>query len=212
MRLAAALTLALLGVAQAGGGARTPTVLTLSGPACSPNPGRVVIGVQSDAAATRQMTEIVTADQAARSPGVGGIDWDTVAREDRERRNQTLALLRAGRLGSGADLFAAALVFQHGDCPQHYELANRLSAAALARGDDRARWLYAATYDRWQRALGRPQKYGTQYVSMGVPCAFRLEPVDPATTDAQRAEYDVPSLAEALARADQINVECEQRR
>ncbi|PNY81757.1 hypothetical protein [Deinococcus koreensis] len=140
---------------------------------------------------------------------MSAIDWSTVAREDEARRAQTLTLLRAGRLTTPTDLVGAAFLFQHGNCPQHYRLANLLSAQAIARGDERARWLYAATYDRWQRSLGQPQKYGTQYVSVGEGCQFQLEPYDPATTDRERARYDVPPIAQALAQADEINAECE---
>jgi hypothetical protein len=39
---------------------------------------------------------------------------------------------------------------------------------------------------------GQPQKYGTQYEQSGD--AFILSAVDPATTDAERAEWDVPPL------------------
>lgn len=49
-------------------------------------------------------------------------------------------------------------------------------------------------------SLGRPQKYGTQYTL--VDGRYALYPVDPATTDAERAQYDVPALAEAQARAE----------
>ncbi len=74
-----------------------------------------------------------------------------------------------------------------------------------------ARWIYAATYDRWQRSLGQPQKDGTQYLSQGEGCNYKFEPYDPATTDAKCAEYGVPTLDEALARVDQFNAECQRR-
>lgn len=46
----------------------------------------------------------------------------------------------------------------------------------------------------------QPQKYGTQYTKTdGV---WVLYEVDPATTDAERAEWRVPPLSAAKARAE----------
>lgn len=212
------LGLTLTSMAYAGGGVRTPVTITLQGAGCTPILGTVTFGMTPDAAASTQMAQIFASDQAARSGGPGAIDWDTVAREDRERREQTLILLKSGRLSTPADFVGAAFLFQHGDCPAAYELANRLAAQAIAAGErpggtvhSTARWIYAATYDRWQRSLGKPQKYGTQYSSQGEGCNYQFEPYDPATTDAERAEYGVPTLEEALARVDQFNAECQRR-
>jgi hypothetical protein len=46
---------------------------------------------------------------------------------------------------------------------------------------------------------GRPQKFGTQIVPDGT--RWRLWDTDPTTTDADRAESDVPSLDHQLERA-----------
>lgn len=212
------LGLTLASLAQAGGGLRTPVTITLQGAGCTPALGTVSFGMTFDAAASAQMAELFAADQAARSGGPGAIDWDTVAREDRERRVDTLKLLQSGRLSTPADFVGAAFLFQHGDCPAAYELANKLAAQAIAAGErpggiphPTARFIFAATYDRWQRSLGRPQKYGTQYVSVGEGCKYRFEPYDLTTTDAERAEYGLPTLEEALARVDQLNAECQRR-
>jgi hypothetical protein len=56
-------------------------------------------------------------------------------------------------------------------------------------------------------AGGLPQKYGTQYRSVGG--RWVLYPVDPATSDEERARWDVPPLAEALRRAEEMT--CDDR-
>ena len=66
-----------------------------------------------------------------------------------------------------------------------------------------ARWLAAATYDRWQMYQGKPQKYGTNYVYDGR--RDRLWDVDPQTTDEERAAWDVPPLAEQLRKAEEAS-------
>ena len=204
---------ALLGTpALAGGGPRVATSVLLAGASCQPYIGRVTFGVTPDAGASREMARIVALDQAARQ--TERIDWAVVAREDEARRAQTLALLRAGRLSSAADYFDAALVFQHGNCPQHYQLAHLLAGQALARGALAsggalpAGWLFAATFDRWQLSLGRPQAYGTQFSNTPGQCEWRLTPVDAVTTDAQRERLGVPALGLARAQADIMNARC----
>jgi hypothetical protein len=85
--------------------------------------------------------------------------------------------------------------------------ANFLRAHDLARraaelGHPRGRWLAAATYDRWLMTGNEPQKYGTQYHA---ECGrWALWPVDPATTDEERAGWDVPALPMARKRADDM--------
>lgn len=58
---------------------------------------------------------------------------------------------------------------------------------------------------------GKPQKYGTQYVAAGPRWRvwtwgkrYRLWDVDPATTDAERAEWGVPPLAAAQDMAQKV--------
>ena len=48
-----------------------------------------------------------------------------------------------------------------------------------------ARWLAAATYDRWQMYQGQPQKYGTNFIYDGRE--HRLWEVLPDTTDEEAA-------------------------
>jgi hypothetical protein len=50
---------------------------------------------------------------------------------------------------------------------------------------------------------GKPQKYGTNYIYDGRK--DRLWDVDPSTTDEERAEWDVPPLAEQFHKAEQAN-------
>ncbi|WP_102127223.1 hypothetical protein [Deinococcus planocerae] len=211
--LVLALGVALSCGAHAGGGTPSPVQVTLGGGGCTPPIGTVLFGFRPDPAASAQVQTLFAADQAARRVPLERIAWERVSREDAERRAQALALLRAGRLSTGQDHLAAAYLFQHGDCPEHYRLANLLAEQAIRRGSREARWIFAATFDRWQRSLGLPQRYGTQYRSVGTGgadpgCNFELEPYDPATTDEERARYDVPPLAEALRRAEEINARC----
>jgi hypothetical protein len=70
-------------------------------------------------------------------------------------------------------------------------------------GFTKAKWLVAATYDRWLMHAGEPQKYGTQYRTEGEQ--WILWPVDPDTTDEERAVLNVSPLAVAQQRAEEMN-------
>ena len=90
-------------------------------------------------------------------------------------------------------------LLQHGSALEDYWRAHELAKASADGGYAPARWIAAAAYDRWLMHQGEPQRFGTQYFSMaGGP--LRLWEVDPATTDDERARWDVPPLHDALDR------------
>jgi len=146
----------------------------------------------------QELRALFEQDQADRD---GGLRPDARARDDRRRR-QVEALIAAGGLRDPEDYYHAAMVFQHGTKPAHYLRAHELASRGAELGVREARWLAAAAYDRWLMMNGRPQKYGTQYRADGG--RWVLWEVDPATTDAERAQWDVPTLAEAHARAEEM--------
>jgi hypothetical protein len=126
-----------------------------------------------------------------------------IGKRDDARRARVEELIAADALQTPEDYFHAAMVFQHGQRLEHFWRAHELALKAAELGHlQPARWLAAAAYDRWLMHQGKPQKYGTQYRSDGA--RWKLWDVDPATTDAERAAWDVPSLAEALALAEEL--------
>lgn len=138
-------------------------------------------------------------------PPVDTPDYQALRERDRARRAEAesaLVYLQERGGASAEDLYHAAWLFNHGDLPDEARRAHELAHEAATRGYPPARWLAAASYDRWCMYEGRPQKYGTQFVPDGV--RHRLWDVDPTTTDAERAAWDVPPLAEQLRRAEEM--------
>lgn len=185
--------------------ARLPQVSedeTVSTAACIPVvDDEILEGIVADIDVPRNSSNMATlylADQAARQLPIE-IDPQQLDEDDRKRRIESLALIESGEIHSPRDFVYAAFIFQHGDCPQHYRFANHLAQIALDAGYDDARWIYAATLDRYRVSLGELQKFGTQYI--WIDGEFVLYPVDPTTTDEERAAYDVPSLSEAMDRS-----------
>jgi hypothetical protein len=150
-----------------------------------------------------ELLALYTADREERvdQPRMGTPEYTAMRERDQQRRLRAAAILSSLTAPEAADLYHAALLFQHGDEPEDAWRAYALAREATERGDERARWLTAAAYDRWLMYQDKPQKYGTQYVSDGI--RHRLWDVDPDTTDAERAAWNVPSLAEQLRKAEE---------
>lgn len=150
-----------------------------------------------------ELARIFEADQADRQ---GQIDWAQVKPRDEAREKRVEEILAAGEAKVAADFFHAAMVFQHGSTPAHAQRAHDLSMQALKLDDthDGARWLAAASLDRKLMYEGKPQHYGTQFRT-GADGKWVLWDVEPATTDAERAEWNVPPLAEQRKRAEAMN-------
>lgn len=118
------------------------------------------------------------------------------------RRGQVEPLLAAGALETAEDYFHASLLYQHGEYLEHWAQAHLLARTAAERGHPKARYQAAAAYDRWLMRQGQPQHYGTNSIRDGD--RWRVWDTDPATTDAERAAWDVPTWAALLARVAQL--------
>jgi hypothetical protein len=122
---------------------------------------------------------------------------------DLKRRERVMELVAANELHTAEDYYHAAWVMNHGDTADEARNAHALALRSCKFGYRPARWLAAASYDRWQMYQGKPQKYGTNYLYDGRQ--DRLWDVDPNTTDEERAEWDVPPLAEQHHKAEEAN-------
>ena len=116
------------------------------------------------------------------------------------RRSRVEALLAGGAVQAADDFFHASFIFQHGERLEHWAQAHLLARTAAERGHPKARYQVAAAYDRWLMRQGQPQKYGTNSILDPDKDCWRVWDTDPATTDAERAAWDVPPEADLLAR------------
>ena len=152
----------------------------------------------------KELQSLADEDQAART-------GQEVARSDDERRHRVLALLGSGAIKTPRDRFNAALVLQHtgltycdGDLSslsaENYLLAHHLFRSAFSSGIKEAGYLSAAAIDRYLTMTEGYQRYGTNRLIDPETGEERLAPIDRDVTDAERATYGVPSLAELLKR------------
>jgi len=118
-------------------------------------------------------------------------------------------MLAANEIKTGDDFRDAAVIFQHGSSADDCLFAHILAMEAMARGTESARWIAAATLDRYLQSIKQPQVFGTQYpfdpnlphpVHPGA-APFRsgrtLEPYnDSLLPDSVRIDFCVPVLAQ----------------
>ncbi len=142
-----------------------------------------------------EIQEIFDEDQEERKK----INWqDQIAMQELESKDQELMirlkkLVAEEKLKTGADYYHAAIIFQHGKLPDDYLKANELAKKSVELGDSRGLLLVATSWDRYLMQTNQPfQKYGTQYRT--IDSKKELYPVDPNTTDEERAEFNVPPL------------------
>jgi hypothetical protein len=80
-----------------------------------------------------------------------------------QRKNQIRVMLAEGTIKNGEDFYYASFIFQHGTSADDYLFAHVLAMDAVVRGYDTARWISAATLDRYLQMIKQPQIFGTQY-------------------------------------------------
>lgn len=148
---------------------------------------------QQNATAPSTIKQLVDADQKDRQGAMSLTpeQWRKIGERDEERRREAHKLLDSGALKTGEDFEDASLIFQHGDTPQDYLLAHILAMAAMARGDANARWIAAATLDRYLQTVKQPQVFGTQY---------KWTEMKPKPHGATQEPYDTKLVSDALRR------------
>jgi hypothetical protein len=152
----------------------------------------------------RRLIELFEEDQRARMTHhrAGSGAHDALRREEEARRDEARELIANEERLSGEELYCAAMLFQHSDDLEEIRTAHDLARRAAECGYRPARWLAAASLDRWLMHQGRPQKYGTGIVPDGR--RHRVWEVDPRTGDDERAIWDVPPIEEMHRRAERL--------
>jgi hypothetical protein len=150
------------------------------------------------AAFAAELAKLYAEDQADRV--ATNIDWEMVSVRDEQREIRVKELLALGSLGGGTEYFHAAMILQHASTPDDYLLAHDLCVIAISKGEQKAKWLAAASMDRFLNSIGRPQRFGTQYIANKSFRSPALAPVDPNVSDVLRQEFDVPTLKDAKKR------------
>ncbi len=129
--------------------------------------------------------------------------WKIISIRDRERLKKIKDIIEQANHLKGVDYFRAGIIAQHSSDEEGVELAKFLAEKGIEKKHKKSEWLYAAATDRLLVRKGKKQKYGTQYGRL--KGKWFLLPVDPRTTDEERAKHNVITLKEAMQKAKEIN-------
>lgn len=152
-----------------------------------------------------ELARLYREDQSDRTSKDGKpIDWNAVDARDKTREKRVKELYAGNQLRTGADYYHVAMVLQHASTPEDYLLAHELCVVAISKGDERAKWLAAASEDRFLMVIDRPQRFATQFRSVG-NSPMGLYQTDQGVTDELRRALNVPTLAQAKEREARMN-------
>jgi hypothetical protein len=152
---------------------------------------------------SQELQDIVNADQADRQ---GVVDWSVVAPRDEARRKRVGEIFGEGCIRAAADFAAAALVFQHGDVPEHYYQAYLFAKRAVELGDANQKHLMADGIDRYLISTGHKQLYATQGFRPSPDACHCLDAVEMSFPDQRRrrdANWSLKQGFEMVTRFDE---------
>lgn len=131
----------------------------------------------------------------------------TVAKRDESRRKRVGEIFGEGCFSKAEDYSAAALVFQHGDAPDHFFQTYVWAKRAVELGDPSQKRVMAMGIDRYLVNIGRKQLFGTQATKPDTRAGtcWCLQAVQPGFPEALRKKYAGKSYAEALAWVGELN-------
>jgi len=163
----------------------------------------------------------VKADQADRQDWAGKTpeEMQEVVQRDVARRKRVGEIFGEGCFSKAEDYAAAALVYQHGDVPDHFLQAFMWAKRAVELGDDGQRRLMALAIDRYLVNIGHKQLFASQASKpdMKPGTCWCLQPIEPSFPEDLRKEIGGQSLKEAFGWLEELNqgtdcpnVECAQ--
>lgn len=146
---------------------------------------------------SQELQKIVFEDQEDRKSRP--IDWNRVYPRDGARIKRVGEIYGEGCIISGRDYAAAALVFQHGDHPDHYLQSYLWQKRAVELGNtsDHPDLLLAAL-DRYLVSTGYKQIFATQYGKQGAENCRCLEPVELSFSEKRRLQRGGIKITNAL--------------
>ena len=148
-----------------------------------------------------QLEEVFQEDQKDREKVYDAPEEiERLKERDRRRRKKVHMMMELGEVQTKRDLYHAAVVFQHGEVSEEFLISHRLAAMSAILGHRTARWLLAASLDRYLMSLGQSQVYGTQFEYNTAEGVYQLKlPIQETVMLAFDKEMlGVPAVSERL--------------
>jgi hypothetical protein len=154
---------------------------------------------------SEELQRIVTEDQNDRL--AHPIDWNIVYPRDVVRIKRVGEIYAEGCFVTGQDYAAAALVFQHGDSPDHYLQVYLWEVRAIELGDTADHPdLKLSGLDRYLVNTGHKQLFATQYSTIGAEHCRCLQKIEESFSEKRRLKLGGKTTLQALEFVSQGNV------
>ncbi|NOT30624.1 MAG: hypothetical protein HOP15_09285 [Planctomycetes bacterium] len=121
---------------------------------------------------------------------------DEFSRRQKVRRDRVMAILEAGMLADTQDWSHAAMLLQHGQSADDFLLAHVLAIPPGIADEPFARFMCAATLDRFLQTCGRAQIFTTQSGAADPSVYAPIEPFDDSMCASLRAAFGLLPLPE----------------
>lgn len=136
-------------------------------------------------ARSKELQEIFAADQLDRNPPFPA----DLQLRDRDRRSRVGQIFGEGCINTAKDYLAAAIVFQHGDRPDHFFQTFLFSMRGSQLGDSKQKRNMALGIDRYLTNTNHKQLFASQAFKTNSELCWCLEPVEASFPDRVRLEY-----------------------
>lgn len=153
---------------------------------------------------SKELQDIVKADQDDREIPADKINWEQVLPRDESRRKRIGEIFGEGCLKNEKDYSAAALVYQHGNVPDHFMQTFLWAKRAVELGDPSQSRLMAMGLDRYLVNIGHKQLFATQASKPMNEC-WCLEEVEKSYPEKDRIKIAQKSVQDALQWVDSLN-------
>lgn len=151
---------------------------------------------------SQELQTLVKEDQDDRTDP---IDWVRVLPRDEARRKRIGEIFGEGCFKTADDYAAAALVYQHGNIPDHFFQTFLWAKKAVELGDPSQKRLMAMGIDRYLVNIGHKQLFATQASKPPKSDCWCLEEVEKSFPQKRRIELAQKSLSEMLQWVDSLN-------
>ncbi len=158
--------------------------------------------LQRQTARSLELQKLVKEDQADRVPP---INWNNVQFRDEYRRKRVGEIFGEGCFKSSEDYSAAALIYQHGNVPDHFFQTFVWAKKAVELGDVSKKRLMAMGIDRYLINIGHKQLFATQASQSKMEACWCLEELVVSFPEKQRSEVSGQSMNEVWQWVESLN-------
>jgi len=165
----------------------------------------LLVGACSSTPMSERLDELMAEDAREQREAVLPSDWERHEAAHLRRLDKVRTWADRNQLKSVQDHVRAAELLVDSDREEDIALAGALAEHAAQEGAAEALPLVAEATDRLLLKQGQPQRYGTQYIYDPATQRWSLYRWNRETTDDERRQMGVPTLATAIARESMLN-------